>query len=256
MFRKLRILLLLFVLATVAVGAWRARVTASEWQRSLIVGIYPVNGDGSTVSNDYLARLDQSRFKPIEEYFAAQARAYGVQELRPVMITLARPLAAPPPLPPHDGNALAAIAWSLQMRYWAWRNDEIPDPRPDIRIFVLFHDPQAHAALGHSVGLEKGMIGLVNAFASRAEDGGNTVVIAHELLHTLGASDKYDPSTLQPHFPSGYADPHQAPVLPQRRAEIMAGRIAISTTEAEIPRSLAATMVGPDTAAEIGWRDN
>lgn len=256
MFRKLRILLLLFVLATVAVGTWRARATASEWQRSLIVGIYPINGDGSTTASKYVAPLDQSRFKPIEEYFAAQAGAYGVKELRPVMITLAPPLAAPPLPPPQGGNALEAIAWSLKMRFWAWRNDEIPGPRPDIRIFVLFHDPQTHPALGHSVGLEKGMIGLVNAFASHAEDGGNTVVIAHELLHTLGASDKYDLSTLQPRFPSGYADPHQAPLLPQRRAEIMAGRIAISATEAEIPRSLAATMVGPGTAAEIGWRRN
>jgi len=253
-FRNLRVLLLLFILATVAVNAWRARATVSGWQRSLIVGIYPINGDGSPVSDAYLTRLERDRFKPIETYLAAQARTYGVAELRPVMISLARPRSTRPPQPPAGGSAMDAILWSLQMRYWAWRNDDIAGPNPDIRIFVLFHDPQAYPSLSHSVGLEKGMIGLVNAFASRGEDGGNMVIIAHELMHTLGATDKYDPTTLQPRFPGGYADPHQEPLLPQHRAEIMGGRIPVSHSEAAIPRSLDKTLVGPATATEIGWK--
>lgn len=254
MFRRLRILLLLFVLATVTVSAWRTRTEVSSWQRSLIVGIYPVNGDGSAASEAYLAQLERDRFEPIEAYFAAQAKTYQLEELRPVMINLASPRAERPPQPPSGTNAMDAILWSLQMRYWAWRNDAINGPTPDVRIFVLFHDPQTQRSLHHSVGLEKGMIGLVNAFAGRAEDGGNMVVIAHELMHTLGATDKYDPITLQPRFPTGYAAPYQEPLLPQNRAEIMAGRIPVSQSEAVIPRSLDTTLVGPSTASEIGWK--
>jgi hypothetical protein len=78
---------------------------------------------------------------------------------------------------------------------------------------------------------------VVNAFADSDHEGSNNVVIAHELLHTLGATDKYDPIGNQPLYPDGYANPQASPRLPQRRAEIMAGRIPISETVAEIPRT-------------------
>ena len=79
------------------------------------------------------------------------------------------------------------------------------------------------------------------------------MVIAHEILHTLGATDKYDPETLQPLFPQGYAEPERNPRFPQSRAEIMAGRRASSEREAEMPDSLDETVVGPQTAREIHW---
>jgi hypothetical protein len=75
----------------------------------------------------------------------------------------------------------------------------------------------------------------------------------HELLHTLGASDKYDRASGQPLVPDGLADPAQDPRYPQKMGEIMAGRIAVSATRAELPDSLADMVVGPATAREIGW---
>ena len=62
------------------------------------------------------------------------------------------------------------------------------------------------------------------------------MVIAHELLHTLGASDKYDPQSLAPIFPDGYAEPDRQPSHPQRMAEIMAGRIPVAEGRAEDSR--------------------
>jgi hypothetical protein len=79
------------------------------------------------------------------------------------------------------------------------------------------------------------------------------VVIAHELLHVFGATDKYDPATNQPLVPQGLANPQARPLYPQRKAEIMGGRIALSPTEARMPSSLRASLVGPETAREIGW---
>jgi hypothetical protein len=79
-------------------------------------------------------------------------------------------------------------------------------------------------------------------------------VIAHELLHTLGATDKYDLRTNQPTQPDGYAEPDLQPLYPQSFGELMGGRIPVSSTESTMPESLQQVIVGAKTAGEIGWR--
>jgi hypothetical protein len=146
------------------------------------------------------------------------------------------------------------MLWSLKLRYYAWREQRAQDlPDPDIRLFIVYHDPETHEVLSHSVGLQKGLIGIVNAFASKREASRNNIVIVHELLHTLGATDKYDPATNLPLFPHGYAEPQRRPAVPQAHAEIMAGRRPLSATEAAMPDRLTQVVVGPQTAAEIRW---
>ena len=148
------------------------------------------------------------------------------------------------------------IAWSLKLRHWAWRKQgQQPGPDPDVHIYMVFHDPADNQVLAHSLGLQKGLIGVVNAFASRRMAGSNNVVLAHELLHTLGATDKYDPATNMPLHPDGYAEPQRQPLHPQDNAEIMGGRIPRSQDEAVTPISLKSVVVGPLTAAEIRWTD-
>jgi hypothetical protein len=113
---------------------------------------------------------------------------------------------------------------------------------------VLFHDPARTNPLPHSTGLAKGQVALVHAFASAQQQRQNAVVIAHELLHVFGAGDKYDPATLQPQCPDGYAEPDRDPRHPQLRAEIMGGRIALDERRSEIPATLDDTVIGPQTA--------
>jgi hypothetical protein len=93
----------------------------------------------------------------------------------------------------------------------------------------------------------------VKAFASRQQAAGNNVIIAHEMLHTLGATDKYNLQTLQPIYPDGYADPGKKPLLPQNYAEIMGRAIPFSASESKVPDSLSYTRIGPKTASEIKW---
>jgi len=88
---------------------------------------------------------------------------------------------------------------------------------------------------------------LINAFASKDYQGSNNVVIAHELMHTFGASDKYGPDG-EPVYPEGYADAYQDPLYPQTRAEIMGGRIALSQTKSKMPEGLSNVAVGAITA--------
>ena len=122
-----------------------------------------------------------------------------------------------------------------------------------MKLFLLYFDPARSNRLGHSTGLQKGLLGRVNLFASRDMVSANNVVITHEFLHTLGATDKYDLLNNQPLYPDGYAIPQQVPLLPQRYAEIMAGRIPLTENKAEIPAGLGETLIGEKTAREINW---
>jgi hypothetical protein len=251
--RKLRVLILLFILATVAQAAWIARGRTTEWNDSVRVAIYPINGDGSSVAGGYIDQLGKSGFEPIEAFFRDAAAAYGVALRQPIDIDLAPPLAAQPPSPPFAGSKLDVVLWSLRLRYWAWRHDNYRGPKPDVRIFVSYYDPAGRSRLAHSTGLQKGLIGVVNAFARADMDGSNNVVIAHELMHTLGATDKYDPGSNRPRFPEGFADPHAVPLYPQSRAEIMGGRIPVSEARAEMPTGMNEVSIGVETAREINW---
>jgi hypothetical protein len=253
MWRVLRIAALLFILATVAQTAWLARARVADWKETLRVVVYPIDADGSPVTAQYLATLDAGTFRPIETFLRDEAARYGLPLARPVEVRLGPRVTNLPPLPPRDVGPVGAILWSLQLRFWAWRNDRYDGPRPHVRLFVLYHDPARSVRLPHSIGLQKGMLGVVNAFATPGQQGPNNVVIAHELLHTFGATDKYDLATNQPVFPDGYADPARNPPHPQDTAELMAGRIPRSPTQAEMPASLDDAVIGKKTAREINW---
>lgn len=253
--RTLRISILFGVLLFVALGAWLAKLRSTDWNDTLWIAMYPVNGDGSAVVDRYIEDLSANEFAAVESFMAREARRYGVPIEQPVYPVLAATTSELPPAPPRDRNMLKVIWWSLKLRYWAARQDTgIEGPDPDIRVFVVYHDPETTGRVAHSLGLEKGLIGVVNAWAGPRETSGNNVVIAHELLHTLGASDKYDPATTLPIHPAGYAEPDRQPLHPQVKAEIMGGRIAVSAREAKMPASLRSAVVGPETAAEIRWR--
>lgn len=253
MWRNIRILILLLVLAFVALNTWFDRVYSTDWDIPLRVAVHPINGDGSAVAEGYIRKLDADALRALESFFEQEAAQYGLNMQSPVRFTLAPQLhSLPPALPPRAGP-LRAISWSLRTRYWAWRQPTGAGPAPDIELFVLYHDPARTRSLPHSVGLQKGLFGIVHAFADRKMAGSNDVVIAHELLHTLGATDKYDPATNEPAYPEGYAEPEREPRYPQEFAELMGGRIAISARESAIPASLHQVLIGPATAAEIGW---
>lgn len=255
MFRKLRIAVLLLVLLFVALNTYFDRVYSTDWDIPLRIAVFPVNGDGSDVAQRYVDALHVDQFTAIESFFTAQAERYGVQMDRPFRFTVAPPLSELPPAIDPGSGPLGAITWSLKTRYWAWRVPVYPPgPAPDIRLFVLYHDPAQSPSLPHSVGIQKGLFAIVNAFADRRMEGSNDTVVAHELLHTLGATDKYDLANNQPLLPDGFADPTREPLYPQAKAELMGGRIPLSPERADIPDSLRQVLVGPATAAEINWK--
>ncbi|HEY7761117.1 MAG TPA: hypothetical protein VIA64_17005 [Burkholderiales bacterium] len=253
MFRSFRILILLLVLFSVALGNWLARARSTSWEHSLRMVVFPIDADGSPATARYIGSLSRDTFAPIDAFMASEAQRYGLTLRDPLDIDVAPPVTALPPPVPHGGNAVQIVLWSLRLRYWAWANAQYAGPTPQVRMFVLYHDPERVSRLSHSLGLQKGLIGVVNAFATDAQAGPNNVIIAHEMLHTLGANDKYDPSTNYPLQPLGFAEPELAPLFPQRFAEIMGGRVPISPGDARIPDSLDEVLIGAATALEIRW---
>ena len=250
--KKLRILLLLLVLLAVAGGEFLTRSRATDWDVPLWVVIYPINADGSAITNQYIHTLEKQTFSPIENFFKREAKSFNSISRQPFKLQLAKPIASQPPLPPQAGNILAVMWWSLKLRFWAWQYDNFQGPK-DIQMFVRYFDPDKTQHVAHSLGLQKGMVGIVNAFASTHQNAQNNVIISHEILHTLGASDKYHFSSNQPLYPIGYAEPEKSPLYPQTKAELMAGRIPVSEFESVIPKGLKYVKVGKQTAFEIRW---
>jgi hypothetical protein len=254
LFRTIRIALLLIVLVIAAGTTWLTKMRTSSWERPLRVAIFPIAGDNSAQTYAYIKTLEPATFQPIATFMAREARRFGLALNTPVEVYLAPQLYSVPPAPPFGGNAVQVMLWSLQIRYWAWVHADFNKPPPHARIFVIYFDPQVAKHVAHSLGLQKGLIGVVNAYAADFQNAENNVVIAHELLHTVGATDKYDPDSNEPRFPQGYAEPHRSPLLPQKYAEIMAGRFpATSSHEAAMPASLEEVMIGEATAREINW---
>jgi len=252
--RNLRILILLLILGIAAYGNWYDRLSTTDWDDMLYIGVFPVDEAGNEVSRDYVARLSDDSVADIEKFLNREAKRYGIAIDRPVSVRLYPPVTEMPPERAAGANALQNMWWSLKVRLYARRASRASGrPPPQIRIFVRYHDPTFTQSVPHSVGMQKGLVGVVHAFADREMTRANNVVIAHEILHTLGASDKYDPETLAPLYPAGYAEPDRQPRYPQSLTEIMAGRFAIDSQTFEMPNTLDEVRVGPETALEIRW---
>lgn len=254
MWRKLRIAILLVVLAVVAAGAWLDRQRTTSWEHTVWVGAFPVNADGSAAASDYIAGLSADELQPVSDFIAREAHQHGVVIDAPIGIKLYPALAEPPPQLAADAGLLTRVLWSLRLRHYRARAvDSIARARPKIALFLLYHDPARTPRLPHSLGLQRGLMGVVHLFAARSQSAQNAIVTAHELLHTFGATDKYAPDSDAPLFPQGFAEPERVPRYPQRFAEIMAGRVPLAPDRQEMPDDLSQVRVGAASAREIGW---
>ena len=249
-----RICLLLLVLFIVGMNTFMTGRWTTDWDEPLWVGIYPINGDQNEHIDHYIDSLSEETFLALADFFSEEAEAHELPLAEPFTVHLAPPVKELPPAPPQGRNPLAVIWWSLKMRFWVYQNDTFTaGPSPDIKIFLVYHDASVPNPLENSLGIRKGMFGVVHAYADYHLEPKNQVVIAHEILHTVGARDKYDMATQQPIFPEGYAYPDRKPPYPQQVAEIMGTRIPITDKKSKMPPNLQFTVIGKKTAREIKW---
>lgn len=249
-----RIGALLTVLIIVAASTWLTERRLASWERPVWVTFYPLAADAGADTREFVREVDAESFADIDTFFKTQSQRFGI-DLTPVIRVQVAPVSSelPPEIPDRHAPHLVAW-WSLKMRWYAWnmdRKDELVTP--DIQVFAIYHGRDNRAEKHLSVGMRKGMFGVVNLYALDSMNARNQVVIAHELMHVFGASDKYSLASNEPIFPNGYADPNQTPLFPQQRCEIMGGRIPLSAYDSVMPRSLAQCTVGELTAWEIGF---
>ena len=254
-FKAVRIGLLLAVLVIAAVYTNEQQYSSQSWKKPLEVVVFPVNADGSEAIERYIGALSDKDFAEIDRFTARASETYYLRTKQPTRTRVGPQVKVLPPANPDpNANLLAVMFWSLKYRYWAWKNTPGDDSNfHRVRIFVLYHAPTPGRELQHSLGMNKGLLGLVHAFASKELQGQNNLVIAHEMLHTVGATDKYDAAG-EPVYPEGYAEPQKNNRYPQRRAEIMAGKIPLKPGESVMPVSLRKCVVGEVTAREIRWQ--
>src|SRR5215467_11908919 len=117
MWKILRISILLAVLVWAAGHTWLDRVVSTRWKDTLWVGVFPVNGDGTSQAQKYLDNLSEGEFQDIEPFVEREAHRYGRAVSRPVHVVLYREVKQQPPALNRDAGPLESAWWSLKMRW-------------------------------------------------------------------------------------------------------------------------------------------
>ena len=254
MFKRLRIAVLLYVLVFVVLAQLFTTRNATDWDAPLWVDVYAVAGDDHPATRRFIDGLSAMEFADAEAFLAREAKRYGIALEYPFKLRVVGEHTDELPRLDPGASRLDVLLWSLRMRWLATRLQWRAGPSGDIVVFAVFHEPTDGVALDRSTALEKGLIAVANLFADREARATNQIVLAHELLHTLRATDKYSATSNAPSYPDGYAAPDARPLLPQTKAELMAGRIPLDERHAEMPNDLREVVIGPATAREIGWQ--
>ena len=252
-FKLMRIVLLLSIFFVILFNTWMTEKRMAAWERPILVTVYPIAVDDDPVTLKFAEEIDGADFADVNRFMARETVPYGIKVTPAFRFQVASPGTELPPAVPGQFEAPQVAWWSLKMRWWAWMkelNDELVSP--DIQMFVLYHQLNGNNEVGISVGMRKGRYGIVKAYAKEQMKSHDLVVFAHEMLHVLGATDKYILSNGEPIFPHGYAEPRKMPLFPQKWAEIMGGRIPVNSYSSAMPDSLDECRIGRQTAEEIG----
>ncbi|HEV3189321.1 MAG TPA: hypothetical protein VGY54_02430 [Polyangiaceae bacterium] len=256
-FFRVRVGILLALLGFVLLWAWRdvrSRRGRNAWDRPLSVAIVLVRHKKLT---DNAVAAFRERIASLDDRMNDEFRRYRPGTIHPFIFTFAGPVdvAAGPPKASGEGVFDAAKqSWAL----WRWtsrvdRDTALDASAFDSRIYVAARPPvNARQLFIEGESEEGGRVGTVEVELDASMADFALFVTAHELFHTVGASDKYDAAgrTL---VPEGLAEPDRQPRYPQMFAEVMARNRPLTPDVEEPPANLDELAVGPATAREIGW---
>ncbi len=253
--RRLIILLIIFAIVGYAgLTIFTNRYEATNWQKPLIVTIFAINQKADPAIDAYVKHVRPAQFQETIQFLQTQAEHYGIHSKPIITLQMGSEIKGKrPPEPPKEGNNIISnLIWNLSLRYWAYKHAHSTHTQSHINVFILYQKLTPHKQLPHSFAIQSGYTAVVNAFADPNKRSRNNVVFAHELLHTIGATDKYNHKLL-PLYPDGYAYPNEDPLYPQDKCEIMAPYILSTALHAKPAQQLQQCIVGPQTAHEIGW---
>jgi hypothetical protein len=247
------LLALLFVVVTYAIHDVRSRHARKEWDHTLSVAIVVIRhgavDDGSINALRDRAPALASRLESELHRYAPSAKA-------PFAFTVFGAIDGMQPAPTVNGDglvALASYAWDLHR--WTSNIDSrvnLVAGAYDSRIYVTAEPPTSKKHMIEGASEPGGRVGVVTVDLDALTIDYALAVIAHELFHTLDATDKYDEGG-HTRVPDGLAEPDLAPRFPQRLVEVMAQGRPTSPTEEKTLDVIDELAVGPATAREVGW---
>jgi hypothetical protein len=251
----IRVTLLLAVLVVVALYAWRdvtRRKARNDWKRTLDVAIVLVR-DGA-VSEPALGAL-RSETRSLEAALERENARYRRDSLRPFAFVAFGPVPLGRTVPEAQNDGLVAAAkYAWQLSRFTSDIDTragVPSRGFDARIYVVVRAPSGRG-LVEGASEHGGRVGVALSELDESTVGLTAFVAAHELFHTLGATDRYGPDG-RTSIPDGLAEPDRQPVFPQDYAELMARNRPLDASREVPPSSLDELRVGEKTAAEVGW---
>jgi len=195
----------------------------------------------------------------IAPWFNAERRRYGgakgfldVDVHGPWGRVVEPPDLEDPDLPPWK---VGLRAWQYAQYFHELVTDQGKDPDDyAARVYVVYSRNSDDLA-SHSRGSEQGRVAVVYVDLGEKNPGYAALTVAHEMAHTLGAQDFYEPATSLAKHPEGFVEPFADPLYPQRFAELMAADVPTGPRAEREVRSLDEVRIGYATARDMGWID-
>jgi hypothetical protein len=210
------------------------------------------------VNREALRRVEQ-RVSALEERLTAEFRRYRASGSPPFAFVVFGPIPqrVRPPKSATDGW-FDLVRHAFELSRFTRDVDEragVPSRGFDARLYLVATAPTTSgAAFVEGASEQGGHVGVAWAELDESMADFALFVAAHELFHTLGASDKYDAAG-RTIVPDGLAEPEKIPILPQAFVELMARNRPIEASVEVPPSSLHELAVGPRTALEVGWSE-
>ncbi|HET8723161.1 MAG TPA: hypothetical protein VFM53_03080 [Anaeromyxobacteraceae bacterium] len=245
------------VVLLLLVGAWAVerslrRSGRTAWTRPVEVGLVLLSPAGDADEDAWRrgAAALQSRL-------ASEMARWRGPGMEPFLLTVVGPVrwGGTLPLLPEGDGILDRAAHAVRV----WRTLREVDRAAgggtrgfDVQVLVLCvptaSGPEASAEGSAAL---RGEVALVRATCT-GDLSLPLQAVGHEILHAVGATDKYDAAG-HARTPEGLAEPGRSPPYPQDHAEWMVGEVPVAPGRGRLPASLEEMRVGPATAREIGW---
>lgn len=257
-FFRLRVSLLLAILGVVALRGgtdWYERRVRTSWHRPLSVALVLVERD--VIEPSTLALIND-RARELEQRLTREYRRHaGDRDFAPVsfVVTTAVKIDQSPPSM-REQTVLGLVSGTYDRWRWTRDIDALAGVDPsafDARVYLVMKQAGPDLAFVEGDSEFGGRVAVAQVDIAPEMVDLSLFVVAHELMHTLGASDKYDAEG-RTVYPSGFAEPTRFPLYPQPGAEVMARNVPVAARSERPPNTLDELFVGETTAREIGWR--
>jgi hypothetical protein len=261
-YRQLTFFLILLIVIGVAASIYYQEHRKLDWDRTYDVALMEVVKVQSTTEKPSLSLSAKTRelfVKTLEDWFTTEFARTTENRVKPFRFHMLGPVVTaqlPPALPTKDDST-----WVQYKQGTAFINffnqllakTEINGENYDIKLYLYLYPADENLGYDrqHSVGTTRGRFGVVFLPIGKQTGGYTMCAIAHEVLHTVGAIDKYDENHISI-YPEGYFQPESR--YPQQYGEIMSMAIPLAPNKERDIDDLSNARIGVKTIAEIGWQ--